>query len=31
LTGILYYWPLLIEQGTTVSIEYRVCNTSVNP
>jgi hypothetical protein len=31
LIGILSYRPLLIEQGTTVSIEYRVCNTSVNP
>jgi hypothetical protein len=31
LTGILSYRPLLIEQGTTVIIEYRVCNTSVNP
>ena len=31
LTGILSYRPLTIEQGTTVTIEYRVCNTDVNP
>ncbi|MDI9865666.1 hypothetical protein QM480_15080 [Flectobacillus sp. DC10W] len=31
LTGILTYTPLLSERGTTVTVIYQVCNTTVTP
>ncbi|MDI9875719.1 beta strand repeat-containing protein [Flectobacillus rivi] len=31
LTGMLTYTPLITERGTTVTVIYQVCNTSVTP